>query len=338
MINSFNIYRPGAPDYTNGAIMGLNAEANEVEASGKTVIRMTAGQAKDDNGNIFGFEPFRKVVADVVNNTSANGLAAYSSPAGDPELAKMLKERILGDSLDKLPEGVSTSEAVVPGGTGALYTALSSLDGAIVTPKKVWPNIAGIIKQLPGEQRKVEKFNLLDSKGRFDKESFVKAINQARKSNKNINVLLVNPNANPQGLSFNESELEDLKQAFVDLDLHPDENINFINDTAYRELTLANGEVKKDIVTELPAFMKAMEGKNFNVVIANSASKMGPFFGLLRLGANVIVSANKDAVDNFKGRIGGAVRTSVSSVSTLSQAILKEVLKRENQSKAQGRE
>ncbi len=130
----------------------------------------------------------------------------------------------------------------------------------------------------------LKKYDLLDSDGNFNKKSFIATINKARKEgHKTINVLLVNPNANPQGISFNEKELNNLRDAFVELKLQDDENINFINDTAYRELTLANGEVEKDIVTELPSLMKVMEGKNFNVIIANSASKMGPFFGLFKI-------------------------------------------------------
>lgn len=60
------------------------------------------------------------------------------------------------------------------------------------------------------------------------------------------------------------------------------------------------------------------------------------FLDFLRLGSNVIVSADKDLVDNFKGYIGGAVRTTVSGVSTFSQAILKAVLKKENEPKPDG--
>lgn len=177
-------------------IFALNAEARARRAAGEAIVNATVGALLDDDGEL-GTIPS---VSEALRSVPPSVAAAYPAIAGAPDFLRAVAEDLLG------PHASHAAAAATPGGTGALYVAMSSFvepGQAVLTSSFYW----GPYKTLADEHgRELATFRTFAPDGRFDVAALAEQLDRVLDRQERALVILNSPCHNPTGYSLDSSE------------------------------------------------------------------------------------------------------------------------------------
>lgn len=185
--------RPG-----NDPIFALNAEAQRRAAAGEAVINATLGALMEDDGKL----AVLPSVVDAFARVPTRKAAAYAPIAGEPAFLKAVVADVYGDGA----LAGQTVAAATPGGTGALYQAITNFlepGQALLTTNYFW----GPYHTLAAHAgRRLETFPMFAPSGGFHVAAFEAALGRQIAQQGRALLFLNSPCHNPTGYSFDERE------------------------------------------------------------------------------------------------------------------------------------
>jgi aromatic-amino-acid transaminase len=258
-------------------IFALNKEATERRAKGESIVNATVGALLDDDGKL----AILPTAARAVHEVPATEWAAYAPIAGTPDFLKA----VIADLFSGEPELAQTAIAsATPGGSGALRHALANFlepGQSMLTTSWFW----GPYQTLCDEaDRKLEPFEMFDSKGGLDVGAFDAALGKQLARQMRALVFLNDPCHNPTGYSMTDDEWRAVVERIA---ARSNEGpVTLLVDCAYY---LYGARDPRAFLQHLrPLIAKAQA----NVLFAWSASKSFTHYGL-RVGALVACVPDK---------------------------------------------
>ena len=186
-------------------IFALNAEAGRRAKAGESVVNATLGALMEDDGRL----ATMPVVAEALAAVPPERGAAYAQIAGDPPFLQAVVRELFGEG----PLAAQSVAAATPGGTGALFHAVSNFlrpGDALLTSSYFWGPYKTVAQHTG---RKVETFPMFDAAGRLDAGALSKALGaQVRRQGRAL-LLLNSPCHNPTGYSLDDAEWQAVAQA-----------------------------------------------------------------------------------------------------------------------------
>ncbi len=179
-------------------IFALNAEAQRRAAAGESVINATLGALMEDDGSL----AVMPTVIDALARVPMKKAAAYAPISGDPPFLKAVIQDVYGAGA--LAD--ATVAAATPGGTGALYHAITNFlepGQALLTTDYFWGPYQTIAAHTG---RKLETFPMFATGGGFHLAAFEAALEALLERQERALVLLNSPCHNPTGYSLDERE------------------------------------------------------------------------------------------------------------------------------------
>ena len=186
-------------------IFALNAEAGRRARAGESIVNATLGALMEDDGRL----ATMPVVAEALAAVPPERGAAYAQIAGDPPFLQAVVRDLFGEG----PLAAQSVAAATPGGTGALYHAVSSFlrpGDALLTSSYFWGPYKTIAQHTG---RKVETFPMFEAGGRLDVAGFGKALEALVRRQGRALVLLNSPCHNPTGYSLDDAEWKGVARA-----------------------------------------------------------------------------------------------------------------------------
>jgi len=183
-------------------IFALNAEAQRRAAAGESVINATLGALMEDDGKL----AVIPCVIEALARVPIQKAAAYAPISGDASFLKA----VIGDVYGESPLAAQTVAAATPGGTGALYHALTNFlepGQALLTSSYFWGPYQTIASHTG---RRLETFEMFSSSGGFHLAAFEEALMKQVERQGRALVFLNSPCHNPTGYSLDEREWEAL--------------------------------------------------------------------------------------------------------------------------------
>ncbi len=182
----------------------LNAEAQKRAQAGESILNATLGALMEDDGTL----AVLPSVVEAFQRVPPKKGAAYAPILGD----KPYLEAVVRDTFDNSPLASQAIAAATPGGTGALYHAITSFlepGQALLTTHWFWGPYQTIASHA---RRAVETFETFDARGRFDVAGFESALDRLIQRQGRALVVLNFPCHNPTGYSLDASEWRDVAE------------------------------------------------------------------------------------------------------------------------------
>jgi aromatic-amino-acid transaminase len=183
-------------------IFALNAEARRRAAAGESVINATLGALMEDDGSL----AVIPCVIEALARVPIQKAAAYAPISGDASFL----EAVVHDVYGAGPLAAQTVAAATPGGTGALYHAITNFlepGQALLTTSYFWGPYQTIATHTG---RRLESFEMFAPAGGFHLAAFEEALARQVERQGRALVLLNSPCHNPTGYSLDEREWEAL--------------------------------------------------------------------------------------------------------------------------------
>jgi aromatic-amino-acid transaminase len=187
--------RPG-----DDPIFALNAEAQRRAAAGESVINATLGALMEDDGTLAVIPSVIEALARVPIQKAA----AYAPIPGDASFLRAVIADVYGES----PLAAQTVAVATPGGTGALYHAITNFlepGQALLTTSYFWGPYQTIATHTG---RRLETFEMFAPSGAFHLAAFEEALARAVERQGRALLFLNSPCHNPTGYSLDEREWE----------------------------------------------------------------------------------------------------------------------------------
>jgi len=182
----------------------LNAEATRRAQAGERVINATLGALMEDDGTL----AVMPSVVEALQRIPAKKAAAYAPILG----AKPFLEAVVRDTFGTSPVAAMAIASATPGGTGALYHALTSFlepGQALLTTHWFWSPYQTLASHA---RRAVETFETFDARGRFDVGGFQTALDRLVQRQGRALVVLNFPCHNPTGYSLDADEWHEVAE------------------------------------------------------------------------------------------------------------------------------
>jgi aromatic-amino-acid transaminase len=176
----------------------LNAEAQKRAQAGESIINATLGALMEDDGTLAVIPS----VVEAIQRVPVKKGAAYAPILGDAPFLKA----VIHDVFDGHGLASKAVAAATPGGTGALYHAITSFiepGQALYTTNYYWSPYQTIATQA---QREVQTFNMFGADGRFDHRAFESGLFELIERQGRALVFFNFPCHNPTGYSLDERE------------------------------------------------------------------------------------------------------------------------------------
>jgi aromatic-amino-acid transaminase len=184
--------RPG-----NDPIFALNAEAQRRAAAGEPVINATLGALMNDDGTL----AVLPSVVEALARVPARKAAAYAPIAGEQGFLRAVIHDVFADP--QLAE--MTVAAATPGGTGALYEAITNFlepGQALLTTDYYWGPYHTLATQAG---RRIETFPMFAGGG-FDLAALEAGVQRQVQQQGRVLLFLNTPCHNPTGYSLDDRE------------------------------------------------------------------------------------------------------------------------------------
>lgn len=179
-------------------IFALNAEARRRAATGERIVNATLGALQGDDGLLAVMPSVVTALAAVPNRDAA----AYAPIAGSPKFLRA----VIGDVYGDPTLAAATVAAATPGGTGALYQAVTNFlepGQALLTPDYYWGPYHTIASHAG---RRVETFPMFTASGSFDTAACGDALRRQIDQQGRALLFLNSPCHNPTGHSLDARE------------------------------------------------------------------------------------------------------------------------------------
>lgn len=179
-------------------IFQLNAEAQKRAAAGESIVNATLGALMEDDGTL----AVMPSVVEAIQRVPAKKGAAYAPILGDAPFLKA----VIHDVFDGHGLASKAVAAATPGGTGALYQAVTCFlepGQALLTTNYYWSPYLTIATHAG---RRVRTFEMFTGNGRFDVAAFERGLLDLIREQQRALVFFNFPCHNPTGYSLDESE------------------------------------------------------------------------------------------------------------------------------------
>lgn len=246
------------------------------------VINATLGSLFGDDGKIVAYN----TVFDDYNKIDKRKKAKYPDAlSGNTNYKKCVYDWVFQSKITSLKSSVTAT----PGGTGALYLAITSVldEGQIIlTPSIAWGSYALMAK----ENHLVDvKYNMFTD-SRFDLFGFEKICNEVMDKQKKVLIILNDPLQNPTGYSLSYQEWEQLIVILNNLSKKGD--VVLVNDIAYIDYSydLENSRNYMSLFNTIT--------NKVCIIVTFSGSKTMTSYGL-RYGAAIVLAKKKQDVEQM---------------------------------------
>lgn len=176
----------------------LNAEALRRAQAGESIVNATLGALMEDDGTL----AVMPSVVEAIQRVPPKKAASYAPILGDPPFLRA----VINDVFDGHGLASKTVAAATPGGTGALYQAITLFlepNQALYTTNWFWGPYQTIASHT---RRTVETFDMFGADGRFDLAAFEAGLSKLIARQGRALIFFNFPCHNPTGYSLDEAE------------------------------------------------------------------------------------------------------------------------------------
>ena len=291
-------------------ILSLAQEAKKAKLNNPNTINSTAGMLFDDNGKIYTFD----AVKNAMNDLSNEKMFTYSDTGGSVNFRKAILEWVFGSKINEFKD-YHLKAVATPGGSGAISLTFSTYlnrGDKVLLPKVMWETYITY-----AEERECSylTYDLYDENGFFNIESIKYCIEQIGEQ-ENIVLVVNDPCQNPTGFCLKDRDYDLL----IELLNSYSRNIVLLIDMAYFDYYSSNGNLIRSRYTKLTRL-----NDNILTIFAFSGSKTFGLYGL-RVGAAIVMSKDEEEVIHFKNCFEYIARANWSSVTTLGESIIEELV------------
>ena len=294
-------------------IITLGAIAKEEKKKDNSVVNATIGMLYDEEGKLFSF----KSVDKALSLLSTDEKYAYASTPGSKDFHDSLKRWVFRQYYNEFKD--ITSVMATPGGTGALSSTFANYANEgdkILVPSYMWGNY----KQVAYENHQgFLTYSLFNDKGGFNIDDLKNKCVELKKTQGRVLFVINDPCHNPTGYTMNDSEWDSVIDMMNELskDGTP---IILLHDMAYldfdsRGFDATRGNIRK---------YKKLNDSAI-VVMAFSGSKTFALYGV-RIGAQIIVSNNKENIVDFDKANKFSARAKWSNTTNLGINLVTKIL------------
>ncbi len=294
-------------------IITLGAIAKEEKKKDNSVVNATIGMLYDEDGKLFAF----KSVDKALSLLSTDEKYAYASTPGSKDYHDALKHWVFRQYYDEFKD--KTSVMATPGGTGALSSTFANYANEgdkILVPSYMWGNY----KQVAYENHQdFQTYSLFNKNGGFNIDDLKEKCTNLKKTQGRVLFVINDPCHNPTGYTMKDSEWDQVIDMMNELssDGTP---IVLLHDMAYldfdsRGFDATRGNIRK---------YKKLNDSAI-VVMAFSGSKTFALYGV-RIGAQIIVSNNKDNLVDFDKANKFSARAKWSNTTNLGINLVTKIL------------
>lgn len=185
-------------------IFTLNSEAQRRAQAGESIVNATLGALMEDDGTL----AVMPSVVEAMSRVPIRRAASYAPILG----AKTFLEAVVRDAFEGSPIAAQATVSATPGGTGALYAALTTFlepGQALLTTHWFWSPYQTIATHA---RRAVETFETFDKSGRFDVGGLSAGLDRLIQRQGRALVVLNFPCHNPTGYSLDADEWRDVAE------------------------------------------------------------------------------------------------------------------------------
>lgn len=298
-------------------ILALASEAAKAKKLDNNVINATSGVLKNEKGILYEFDCVAKAIKDL--NVSEK--FAYSNSEGTPTFKKAVLYSVFGSFLKDLEEKCFVEVIPTPGGTGALNLAFINYveqGETVLLPNHMWENYLNMGKDAGFN---TDTYRLFNDEDLFDIDDLNRKVNELKKSQKRIMMLINDPCENPTGFCMKDEDYDNLLNIAKS---NPDNDFIYLMDIAYFDFY----NVNPDIIRKRFSKFKDLPS-NALALFVYSGSKSFGLYGL-RVGALIGVSKDENEINLFKDASAYTSRAKWSCASTLGINLIERLVLHED--------
>ena len=298
-------------------ILALASKAKAAKALDSSVINATVGMLKDEDGNLYEF----KSVVSAIKSFNEEEKFAYANSSGRPAYTKAVLYSIFGKYLEDIQKECYLDCLPTPGGSGGLNLAFTNYvdrGETVLLPNHMWENYLSYGIEMGFNS---ETYSLFTKDVSFDIDDLNNKVNEIKKTQKNILILINDPCENPTGFCMKESDYD----ALINISRNnPDTNFIYLMDVAYFDFY----NVNPDIIRSRYAKFKDAPSNALTLFVFSGSKSFG-LYGL-RIGALVCLSKDKEEVEAFNRVNTFSCRAKWSSASTLGMSLIEKMVLDDN--------
>ena len=267
-------------------ILALGSKAKAAKKKDSSVINATIGMLKNEDGNLYEFQS----VVSAIKTLNEEEKFAYANSSGRPNYTKAVLYSLFGKYLEEMNKECFFDCLPTPGGSGGLNLAFTNYvdkGETVLLPNHMWENYLSYGIEMGFNSG---TYSLFNKNGLFDIDDLTNKVNEIKKSQNKILILINDPCENPTGFCMEEKDYDALLNISRN---NPDTNFIYLMDVAYFDFY----NVNPDIIRSRYAKFKDMPS-NALALFVFSGSKSFGLYGL-RIGALVCVSKDKEEVETF---------------------------------------
>lgn len=269
-------------------IITLGAIANVEKKKDKSVVNATIGMLYDEDGKLFTFDSVDKALLSL----TAEEKYAYASTPGSPIYHEALKRWIFREYYDEFMNDAYVEVMATPGGSGAISNTFSNYlneNDKVLIPNYMWGNY----KQFAYENyADYLTYTLFDSNGGFNLVDVKEKMEQLKKSQGRILIVVNDPCHNPTGYTMTDLEWQGLANIINEISSDGTPVI-LLHDMAYIDFDYRGFEATRKNMLLYKSFNDSVL-----TILAFSGSKTLALYGI-RIGAQIAISKNKENVIEF---------------------------------------
>ena len=294
-------------------ILALASEAVKAKKLDSSVINATSGMLKNEAGILYEFDCVAKALKDLTISEKF----AYSNSEGTPNFKKAVLLSVFGKYLEDLQKECFMDVIPTPGGSGALNLAFTNYVNrgeTVLLPNHMWENYLNFGKDMGFNP---DTYRLFNNEDQFDIEDINHKIDEIKKSQKRIVILINDPCENPTGFCMKDEDYDSLLNIAKN---NKNNDFVYLMDVAYFDFY----NVNPDIIRSRYAKFKNLPSNAIALFIYSGSKSFG-LYGL-RIGALIGLSKDEDEIISFKDASAFSSRSKWSCASTLGISLIERMV------------
>ena len=294
-------------------ILALASEAVKAKKLDSSVINATSGMLKNEAGILYEFDCVAKALKDLTISEKF----AYSNSEGTPNFKKAVLLSVFGKYLEDLQKECFMDVIPTPGGSGALNLAFTNYVNrgeTVLLPNHMWENYLNFGKDMGFNP---DTYRLFNNEDQFDIENINHKIDEIKKSQKRIMILINDPCENPTGFCMKDEDYDSLLNIAKN---NKNNDFVYLMDVAYFDFY----NVNPDIIRSRYAKFKNLPSNAIALFIYSGSKSFG-LYGL-RIGALIGLSKDEDEIISFKDASAFSSRSKWSCASTLGISLIERMV------------
>lgn len=294
-------------------ILALASEAVKAKKLDSRVINATSGMLKNEAGILYEFDCVAKALKDLTISEKF----AYSNSEGTPNFKKAVLLSVFGKYLEDLQKECFMDVIPTPGGSGALNLAFTNYVNrgeTVLLPNHMWENYLNFGKDMGFNP---DTYRLFNNEDQFDIKDINHKIDEIKKSQKRIMILINDPCENPTGFCMKDEDYDSLLNIAKN---NKNNDFVYLMDVAYFDFY----NVNPDIIRSRYAKFKNLPSNAIALFIYSGSKSFG-LYGL-RIGALIGLSKDEDEIISFKDASAFSSRSKWSCASTLGISLIERMV------------